>query len=123
MDLVIYNDASEYPKGQKVIGDNIVITKDLFSSEGIVNYKEYQYTIKNPKFYINTVYPNAELFLVYNKIDRSKGDFGLNPNDIIKFITVTDNEKKLYPCSFFIVSNEKLILQIEATYFELKKDQ
>lgn len=117
----VYNDASEYPKGQNVIGDNIVITKDLFSSEGIANYKVYQYTIKNPKFYIDTVYPNTELFLIYNKVNRSKGYFGLNPNDVIRSMTITDSENNLYPFSFFIVNNERLIFRIEATYFELKK--
>ncbi|MEO2256229.1 MULTISPECIES: hypothetical protein [Paenibacillus] len=30
-----YNDASEYPTGQKFIGDEIIIKKDLFSSKGI----------------------------------------------------------------------------------------
>ncbi|MEC1722104.1 hypothetical protein [Schinkia azotoformans] len=117
----IYNDASEYPKGQKVIGDNIIITKDLFSSEGIVNYKWYQYTIKNPKIYIDTVYSNAESFLVYSKVNRAEGNLGLNPSDIIRSITITNDKNDLYPFSLFIVNNERLILQLEATYFELKK--
>ncbi|EKN62462.1 hypothetical protein BAZO_20973 [Schinkia azotoformans LMG 9581] len=121
MDLIIYNDASEYPKGQKVIGDNIIITKDLFSSEGIVNYKWYQYTIKNPKIYIDMVYSNAESFLVYSKVNRAEGNLGLNPSDIIRSITITNDKNDLYPFSLFIVNNERLILQLEATYFELKK--
>ena len=108
----IYNDKSEYPEGQKVIGDNIIITKDLFSSEGIVNYKIYQYTIKNPQIYIDTVYPNADTFLVCNRVNV-KGKFELNPNDIIRSITIT-NGINCYPFSFFIVNNERLILLLEA---------
>lgn len=117
----IYNDASEYPQGQKVIGDNIIITKDLFSSEGIVNYKAYAANIKNPKILIDTVYPNADTFLVYNKIYKSKENWGLNPNDVIKSITISNGEDDSPPLSFFIVNKERLILRIEATYFELKK--
>ena len=117
----IYNDASEYPKGQKVIGDEIVITKDLFSSEGIANYKSYQYSIENPQIHISTVYSNADAFLVYSKVNRKEGNLGLNPNDIIRYIIITNDKNYLYPFSFYIVNNERLILQLEATYFELKK--
>lgn len=119
----IYNDASEYPKGQKVIGDDIILTKDLFSSEGITNYKWYQHSIKKPKIFIITVYSNAEVFLVQSKINRLEGNFGLHPNDIIRYIKITNDKNDLYPFSFYIVNNERLILQLEATYFELKKIQ
>ncbi|MFS0857602.1 hypothetical protein [Paenibacillus taichungensis] len=43
-----YNDASEYPTGQKFIGDKIIIEKDFFSSKGLKKYKKYQYELKNP---------------------------------------------------------------------------
>ena len=117
----MYNDASEYPTGQKVIGDNIIITKDLFSSEGIVNYKAYQDIIKNPQIYIDTLYPNADTFMVYNRIDKKNGDFGLNANDVVKTLTIKDDKDNSYPFTLFIVNNERVILRIEATYFELEK--
>lgn len=41
-----YNDASEYPTGQKVIGDEIMINKDFFSSKGFKNYSVYQSELK-----------------------------------------------------------------------------
>lgn len=50
-----YNDASEYPAGQKVIGDEIMISKDLFSSKGFKNYSVYQSELKNPLYHITEV--------------------------------------------------------------------
>jgi hypothetical protein len=117
----IYNDASEYPKGQKIICDTIIVTKDLFSSEGIINYKCYQYSIINPQIYIDTTFSNAEVFLVYNRVNRLEGNLNLKPNDIIRSIRITNEKNDLYPFSFYIVNNERVILLLEATYFELKK--
>lgn len=117
----IYNDASEYPKGQKIIGDDITITKNLFSSEGITNYKWYQHSIKKPKNFINTIYSNANVFLLYSKVNRLEGNLGLKPDDRIRAITITNDKNHSYNFNFFIVNNERLILQLEETYFELKK--
>lgn len=41
----------------------------------------------------------------------------------MKHIGIVDSSKKLgIPISFFIVNNDRLILLLEATCFELKKD-
>ncbi|MCE3198233.1 hypothetical protein [Paenibacillus sonchi] len=115
-----YNDASEYPTGQKFIGDKIIIEKDFFSSKGLKNYKKYQYELKNPLYQITATCYNSDSFYRYYKIDIPD----LNINDEVKAIDISDPSTKMsIPVSvgFFVVNNDRLILSSEATIFELKK--
>lgn len=115
-----YNDASEYPTGQKFIGDEIIIKKDFFSSKGLKNYKIYQYELKNPLHEITTTCYNSDSFYRSYKIDIPD----LNINDVVKEIEIIDPSTKgriPVSLSFFVVNNDRLILLSEATIFELKK--
>jgi len=115
-----YNDASEYPTGQKFIGDEIIIKKDFFSSKGLKNYKEYQYELKNPIYKITATCYNSDSFYRLYKIDIPD----LNINDVVKAVDISDPSTKLsipVSVSFFVVNNDRLILLSEATIFELKK--
>ncbi|ASA25254.1 hypothetical protein [Paenibacillus donghaensis] len=115
-----YNDASEYPTGQKFIGDKIIIEKDFFSSKGLKNYKKYQYELKNPLYEITETCYNSDSFYRSYKIDIPD----LKINDVLKVIGISDPSTKLrIPVSvtFFVVNNDRLILLSEATIFELKK--
>lgn len=115
-----YNDASEYPTGQKFIGDEIIINKDFFSSKGLKKYKKYQYELKNPLYQITTTCYNSDSFYRLYKIDIPD----LNINDVVKVIDISDPSTKLsipVSVSFFVVNNDRLILLSEATIFELKK--
>lgn len=113
-----YNDASEYPAGQKFIGDEIIIQKDFFSSKGLKNYSVYQYELTNPSYEITIACYNSDSFYRLYKINIPD----LNLNDEVKVIHVSDPSTKLsIPLSFFVVNNDRLILLSEATIFELKK--
>ncbi|QDY84689.1 hypothetical protein FQU75_15580 [Paenibacillus polymyxa] len=115
-----YNDASEYPTGQKFIGDEIIIKKDFFSSKGLKNYKKYQYELKNPLYEITTTCYNSDSFYRLYKIDIPN----LNINDVVKVIDISEpSTKRRIPVSvgFFVVNNDRFILISEATIFELKK--
>ncbi|AIQ66437.1 hypothetical protein [Paenibacillus graminis] len=115
-----YNDASEYPTGQKFIGDEIIIEKDFFSSKGLKKYKKYQYELKNPLYEITETCNNSDSFYRLYKIDIPD----LNINDVVKVIDISDPSTKLrIPVSvgFFVVNNNRLILSSEATIFELRK--
>ena len=57
-----YNDASEFPTGQKVIGDEIIIEKDLFSSQGLKNYDVYQDLTRDPRYEINLICYDSDSF-------------------------------------------------------------
>lgn len=113
-----YNDASEYPTGQKFIGDEIIIKKDFFSSKGLKNYSVYQYEPKNPLYEITATCYNSDSFYRLYKIDIPD----LNINDVVKVINISDPSTNLgIPLSFFVVNSDRLILLAEATIFELKK--
>ncbi|GED70737.1 hypothetical protein BRE01_44390 [Brevibacillus reuszeri] len=115
-----YNDASEYPTGQKFIGDEIIIKKDFYSSKGLKNYKKYQYELKNPLYEITATCYNSDSFYRLYKIDIPD----LNINDVVKVIDISDPSTKMsipVGLSFFVVNNDRLILLSEATIFELKK--
>ncbi|MBY0205863.1 MULTISPECIES: hypothetical protein [Paenibacillus] len=115
-----YNEASEYPTGQKFIGDEILVKKDLFSSKGIKNYSQYQTELRNPVYEITATCNNKDSFYRSYKIDIPD----LNENDVVKAIDVSNPSTKMsipVSLSFFVVNNERLILLSEATIFELKK--
>ncbi|MFC3747112.1 hypothetical protein [Paenibacillus sp. GCM10012306] len=115
-----YNDASEYPTGQKFIGDEIIIKKDFFSSKGLKNYSNYQYELKNPLYEITATCYNSDSFYRLYKIDIPD----LNINDEVKAIIISDPSTKMsipVGLSFLAVNNDRLILLSEATIFELKK--
>lgn len=115
-----YNDASEYPTGQKVIGDKIIIKEDFFSPMDLENYDVYQYITKDPLYNISTICDNSDSFYRLFKIDLPD----LNINDEVKWLEVylSSTEHGLsIPMSFFAVNHDRLILLLEATCFELKK--
>lgn len=115
-----YNDASEYPTGQKFIGDELIIKKDFFSSKGLKNYNKYQYELRNPLYEITTTCYNSDSFYRLYKIDIPN----LNINDVVKVINISDPSTKVnipVGISFFVVNNNRLILLSEATIFELEK--
>ena len=113
-----YNDASEYPTGQKVIGDQITVNKDIFSSKGFEAYSAYQFKMENPVYQIREIHYNADSFYRVDKIDLPS----LNMNDQIKVLSVSDPSTGLaIPISFLDVNNTRLLLVLEATVFELKR--
>ncbi|MEK4529871.1 hypothetical protein NST38_31180 [Paenibacillus sp. FSL H8-0104] len=115
-----YNDASEYPTGQKFIGDDLIIEKDFFSSKGLKNYKDYQYELKNPLYEITSACDNYDAFYRLYKIEIPD----LNANDVVKAIDISDPSTKIsisVSVSFFVVNNDRLILLSEGTIFELEK--
>lgn len=112
-----WNDDSEYPTGQKIIDDEIIINKNFFLSVELKNYKGYQYELKNPSYIITEIYYNRESFYRMNKIDIP----GLDLDDEVKVVEVASCPSEMsIPMRFFVVNNDRLILMIDATIFELK---
>lgn len=113
-----YNDASEYPTGQKIIGDEIIINKDFFSSKGFKDYKDYQYELENPIYDITEICYNKDSFYRIFKMD----ELNLSTNDEVKALRISDSSTGFaIPVSFLDVNNDRLILMLEATQFELKR--
>lgn len=115
-----YNDASEYPTGQQIIGDELIINEDFFSSKGLKNYSDYQHELKNPSYRLEFKCYNSDSF--YRLFKTDPDTLKINLNDKVKYIGINDTSTNLgVPLSFFIVNHDRLILLLEATSFELKK--
>lgn len=115
-----YNDASEYPTGQKVIGDKIIIKKDQFDSRGLENYEAYQYITRDPSYEIISTTYDADSFYRVSHINLP----GLNNDDEVRWMLIylsPLHSSNAIPLTFYIVNNDKLILVLEATCFEMKK--
>lgn len=113
-----YNDASEYPTGQDIIGDELVIHKDYFSSMGLEGYEAYQYELTNPRYSITQRHYNGDSFYRVNKLNLSM----IGINEVTTDIEVTEPSPGLgVPLSFIDVNHNKLILWIEAAVFELTR--
>ncbi len=113
-----YNDASEYPTGQHVIGDELIINEHLFSSKGLQQYDVYQYELQNPQYNIQNVCYNQDAFYRLTKMDMPS----LNFSDQVKLIGVADSATGFgIPMSFMSINENRLILILEATQFELKR--
>lgn len=114
-----YNDASEYPTGQQVIGDKLVINEHFFSSKGLQRYDVYQYELENPLYQIENVCYNEDAFYRLTKMDMPS----LNSHDRVKLIGVFDSATGVsLPVSFMSINENRLILILEAAQFELKRD-
>ncbi len=115
-----YNDASEYPTGQKIIGDIISIKKDLFDSRGLENYANYQYISRDPFYEIISTTYDADSFYRVSHINLPD----LNSNDKVKYIWVhlsSSNPGLPIPLSFCVINYNRLVFVMEATCFEMKK--
>lgn len=113
-----YNDASEDPTGQKVIGDEIIINEDFFSSKGFKDYGTYQYELDKPLYNITEICYNKDSFYRLFKMDMPS----INMDDQIKALSVSDSSTGMeIPVSFLDVNNDRLILVLEATEFELTR--
>lgn len=51
----IQNDYTNYPEGHNIIGDHIVINKDVFSSEGLEKYERYQCEVLDPSYEVSPI--------------------------------------------------------------------
>lgn len=113
-----WNDASEYPNGQDIIGNELIIQSDTFSSLGLEKYKTKQNKFSKPYYYA------CEIF--YDKDSLYRGEKlkipGLEDGDKVQVICVARNTKE-YPeaMSFICINYDRLIFSLEATIFELEK--
>ena len=113
-----WNDASEYPDGQDIIGDEIIIQSDVFSSLGLKKYKVYQDKYINPYYYVDCIFYDVDSLYRVCKLQIP----GLKDNDKVQGILVSSKPHE-FPSTvtFYCINNERLILSLEATIFELEK--
>lgn len=113
-----YNDASEYPTGQDILGNEIVIRVDHFDSTGLAKYPVYQANVRDPYYKVlNRYYDGHEFCRQYKtnvpEVDKEDTVTVIHP---CKSETVDD-----IPMTLLAVNNDRLILLLEASYFELTR--
>lgn len=98
--------------------DAVNRTDRTVDSSGFKNYNVYQYELENPLYNITEICYNKDSFYRVFKMDMPS----ININDEVKALRVSDSSTGLaIPVSFFDVNNDRLILVLEATEFELKR--
>lgn len=113
-----WNDASEYPTGQDVIGNEIIIRKEQFSSMDLGKYEVYQYNFADPTYEVRDRFENAGYFWTTYKVSIP----GVFEDDVITVIGVYNNSRsKLLPGLLYAVNDERLLLGLEAAVFELTR--
>lgn len=113
-----WNDASEYPNGQDIIGNVLTIQSDTFSSLGLKKYKAYQNKFSKPYYYVCEIFYDIDSLYRVEKLQIP----GLEDGDKVLVINVARNSREYQePLGFICINNEKLLLSLEATLFELEK--
>ncbi|MCL2336931.1 MAG: hypothetical protein FWC60_05880 [Firmicutes bacterium] len=115
------DDKTEYPTGQKIIGDEIIITKDKLSTMGLINYERYQKKEDNPEYFFYAIYNDPYFFLTSNRIDIDEGvqEWGIKSSDRIRILF----NPGTFCFTFIVVNDEKLIFLMESSFFELVKER
>ena len=113
-----WNDESEYPKGQDIIGDELIIQPETFSSMGLRKYKAYQKRLSDPYYYVCESFNDIDSLYRVEKLLIP----GLKDGDEIEVINVARNTNEIpEPFGFICIDNKRLLLSMEATLFELDK--
>ena len=113
-----WNDASEYPTGQDVIGNRLILQKERFSSMGFTKYPVYQAEFADPNYIIANEFDDTDEFFRVYKVDLP----GLERGDTVTVIHLEESETHAsVPLSLYMVNHERLILCLEASYFELTR--
>lgn len=118
----IQTDITNYPNGQDVLNNKIIFKKEVFSSKNINKYSKYQVEIKDPNYYISYVFEKDDnLFFPINSPIDARETLGISEDDLVASLDVTDTKNSYFPFGLYIVNNERLILDLDAALFELKK--
>lgn len=129
----IHKDDTElnYPQGQDVIGNEIIFDKNYFSTKGLVKYPKYQHEVNNPVYYINNVYSDSDHSITYflkgyPNAHEIKESLAVTMDDEVQILNVAtnipdDDVRFASPSEFYIVNNERLIMDLNTAVFELKK--
>lgn len=123
----IQNDYTNYPEGQNIIGNHIVINEDVFSSEGLEKYERYQCEVLDPSYEVS---PIKERNLIYNvseaiKEDPELYDWILNYDEFqdLEIRGTRDGIKGKSPAVDIMISSDKqfVILYMDCTFYLLEK--
>ncbi len=101
------NDDAEYPTGPDIIGKEITISENLFSTMDFTGYEKFQYEYNKPVYTNDAVFYDELSFFNYNYLELPN----IKSNDIIKSISVSsDGTPYSSTVSFLSIYNNRLIM-------------
>ncbi len=111
-----FNNDSETPNGFDIIGNDIVIEKNEFSTESFSKYPEFKYDLEDPYYEANYVTNVEELESKYGiEISADQKD------EVISVVVADDFSSKNLETFFYIIDNERLVMRVgDRTWYELK---
>lgn len=118
----IQNDYTNYPDGDNVIGNHIIINKSVFSTKDIVNYKRYQCEIVKPVYQIGFTYTSKEnIIYPIDSVKRNSEIDNVIENDSFQSIEIANDTIPFAPVGLLLSSDNHLILQLDCTFYLLEK--
>lgn len=123
----IQNEYTNYPDGHDIIGNRIIINKDVFSSVGLEKYERYQSEVLNPIYEVPDV---VDRFLIYNIDEAIKEDSEIydmireDQHQTLEITGMRDGRMKCHPDVQIGICNGKLVvLSLDGVFYLLERVQ
>ena len=115
-----------FPDGHDIIGNHIIINEDIFSSEGIKNYPQYQSKISNPTYQIDNFKYNHLIYYINESINKNSDLYHMIHDEYLLDLDIegrTEDPSITYPSVNIMFSNEshRVILDLDGSEFYLLK--
>lgn len=118
----LQNDYTNYPDGDNVIGDHIIINNRVFSTKEIVHYKRYQCEIVDPVYRIGITYTSDQnIIFPIDSVKRNSEIDNMIQNESFQNIEISNDTISFAPVGLLIASDNHLILQLDCTFYLLEK--
>jgi len=121
----VQSEYTNYPDGHDIIGNRIIINKDVFSSVGLEKYERYQSEVLNPTYEVPDI---VDRFLIYNIDEAIKEDSEIydmireDEHQTLEITGMRDGRMKCHPDVQIGICNGKLVvLSMDGAFYLLEK--
>lgn len=108
-----YGNGAEYPVGQDIVGDEIILRRDVYSTKGLDKYEKYQQEVREPVYTVAAAFADTDEFFRVYKTDLPVVKRG----DTVRAIQVNGAQGALY----YLINNDTLVLDLESACFALTR--
>ena len=108
-----YGNGAEYPVGPDIVGDEIVLRRDVYSTKGLDKVEKYQQEVREPVYTIAAAFADADEFFRAYKVDLPDVKSG----DTVRVIEVEGAPIGGY----YLINNDTLVLDLESACFALTR--
>lgn len=108
-----YGNGAEYPVGPDIVGDEIVLRRDVYSTKGLDKVEKYQQEVREPVYTIAAAFADTDEFFRVYKTDLPVVKSG----DTVRVIEVEGAPIGGY----YLINNDTLVLDLESACFALTR--